>query len=156
MNAIRLNIVEQGRGIEWATSAVLIMFSLILMLPGNTLASPAFKAFVSLGLTEITIAVPLMLVGVARMVALYLNGHWRRSPILRMVGAILGASIFGMLTVAFAAPTVELLIAGRYVTPVSGPSTGAGTYFVLVACDLLAVFRSGADVRVSRKITIQP
>lgn len=137
---IGYSIIEQGRAAEWITSTILLGFALTLALPGNSLGSEAFRVFRDLGATESSISAPLAIVGTARMTALYINGHWRRSPFLRMAGAIMGASIFSMLAIAiFWSSWGD----GHPLSP------GAITYFVLALFDALAAYRSGADARVS-------
>lgn len=161
MKRVSLAIIENGRATEWLTSSVLLIFAFTLALPGDTLAGEGFRVFRILGMDEAMLSTPLALVGAARLVALYINGNWRRSPILRAIGAIIGAAVLGSLGMAFGWAYVEtvwhamqqsqtwlgffvLISAGL------GPSTGAGTYTVLAAFDILATLRSGADIRAAK------
>lgn len=131
-------LLQHGRALEWLTSCALLVFALTLAMHGDTLAgNSSFAGFVALGLDETAIAMPLSWVAAARMAGLYINGAWRRSPMLRMIGAIVGATVFGGLSIMFAGP----YIFG------SAPAltTGAGVYAVLCAFDLLAAYRTGAD-----------
>lgn len=131
-------LLQHGRALEWLTSCALLVFALTLALPGDTLASnPSFRGFVAMGLDETAIAMPLSWIAAARMAGLYINGAWKRSPLLRMLGAIVGAVVFGGLSIMFAGP---------YVFGTSPAlTTGAGVYAVLCAFDLLAAYRTGAD-----------
>jgi len=140
MRRISHALVEHGRATEWLTSGVLLTFGLTLALPGDTMAAPTFHVLAGLGMDDASLSAPLTLVGTSRLAALYINGSWKRSPMLRMVGAIIGAGVFGFLAVAFVLPMV-----------VEGvpPSTGPGTYLVLALFDALAAHRSGADVRLA-------
>lgn len=142
MGTFKLNLLEQGRATEWLTSLVLLGIAVVLSLPGDTLASPSFRSFKDLGLDEAMVSTPIALLGSARLVALYINGNWRKSPEMRMIGAVCGASIFAMISMALLWPTF---------THGHAVSTGASTYLVLALFDALAAYRSGADVRVVKR-----
>lgn len=125
------------RTAEWVTACVLMAFAFILTLPGDTLKiSDSFNAFVQLGVEETMLAVPMAMVSSLRMAGLYINGRWRKSPMLRMVGAIFGATIFSLLTISFIYPYVVLSIPA---------STAIGTYGVLCVADVFAAYRAGKD-----------
>ena len=131
-------LLQQGRALEWLTSAVILVFAVTLALPGNTLAtSSAFGAFRSIGMDEATLAVPLTFIAAMRMAGLWINGNWRRSPLLRCIGAIFGAGLFSALGALFSVP----FISGQ----TAALTTGVGTYFVLALFDILAAYRSAAD-----------
>lgn len=138
MKNIATALGEHGRATEWLTSLALLMMVLTMALPGDTLGRPGFHVLAAMGFEEASVAVPLALVATGRLAALYINGAWRRSPALRMWGAMAGAATFGALAVSFAWPWA----AGGTV-----PGTGAGTYLVLAVFDVVAAYRSGADVR---------
>lgn len=132
-------ILQNGRALEWLTSAVLLSFSMILLLPGNSFGpSSAWIGFVEFGLNEVSVAVPVMLLAILRMSALLINGMWRKSPVLRMVGAAFGAFCFGLITSIVAYPYFE--------GTTSVISTGIGVYSLLAVADIIAAYRAGADV----------
>ncbi|MEH6505033.1 MAG: hypothetical protein V7786_02070 [Sulfitobacter litoralis] len=138
MTRISDTILQNGRATEWQNSIIILIFALTLALPGDTLStSVAFAAFRQLGMDEVALAVPLTIIAIMRMAGLFINGNWRRSPVLRCVGAVLGAGLFMGLAVLFAVPAL------------SGQSdaltTGAGVYLALAAFDVLAAYRSAAD-----------
>jgi len=136
--------VQHGRALEWLTSSVLLAFAVILAMPGNTLAiSPSFGGFVASGLDEASISMPLSLIASMRMAGLWINGNWQRSPFLRLFGAIFGAGTFAALAMMFAMP----FFSGAQ----DALSTGVGAYAVLAAFDMLAAYRSGADVGLSKR-----
>lgn len=144
MTTFRLNMMEQGRATEWLAATVLLTFAMVLSVPGETTTSTAgFRTFMQLGLDDAALAAPLGLLATARMAALYINGAWKRSPIIRMVGSICGASVFAMVGMAFFWPTIE------HGTAVS---TGA-IYFTLALFDALSAYRSGADVRMVKQLS---
>lgn len=131
-------LLQNGRALEWLTASVILAYACTLALPGDTLStSVAFSAFRQLGLDEAALSVPLSLIAAMRMAGLFINGNWRRSPVLRCVGAVLGAGLFMGLAVLFAVPALSGQSAAL--------TTGVGTYFVLAAFDVLAAYRSAAD-----------
>lgn len=131
-------LLQHGRALEWLTSAIILTFAVTLALPGNTLGtSSAFAAFVALGADEAAMVLPLTFIAAMRMAGLWINGNWRRSPLLRCIGAVLGAGVFMSLAVLFSVP----FISGQ----TAAITTGVGTYFVLAAADILAAYRSAAD-----------
>ena len=127
-----------GRLAEWLTSGVMVMFAVTLALPGDTVeAGNAFLELAFWGFTEVALAAPPAAIGGARLMALYVNGSWRRSPMIRTIGAALGAGMFTFLTIGFAWP----YLAG--ISPALSPAVG--TYGVLALFDILAAYRSGQD-----------
>ena len=132
------SLLQHGRALEWLTSSVILAFAFTLTLPGDTLAtSVAFAAFRQLGIDEVALAVPLSLIASMRMAGLWINGNWQRSPLLRCIGAVLGAGLFAGLAVLFSVPALSGQSAAL--------TTGVGTYLVLAAFDVLAAYRSAAD-----------
>lgn len=144
-NPMRLNLLEQGRATEWLASTVMLTFAITLSLPGETLASPAFRSFRAIGLDDAALATPMALLATARLCALYINGTLpRRTPVIRMIGAIVGACVFSMMAMGLYWPVLNFDVA---------TSTGVGTYFVLALFDALSAYRSGADVRLAQQLS---
>lgn len=144
MHTLKLNLMEHGRATEWLAASVLLTFALILAIPGETTTSTSgFTTFVQLGLDDAALAAPLGLLATGRMAALYINGAWKRSPAVRMVGSVAGAGVFAMIGMAFLWPTFE---------SASAVSTGS-VYFTLALFDALSAYRSGADVRMVQQLT---
>ncbi len=141
MSPLRLSLIEHGRAAEWLTSLALVALALTLALPGDTFSLSTANALAALRVEEATVGVPIALIGMARITALYINGGWRRSPSLRCAGAILGAGIYGALSMAYAWPSLKAHV------PLP---TAAGLYLVLAGFDALAAYRSGADARLAR------
>ena len=140
---LRHTFLQHGRGLEWLTSSIILVFALVLALPGDTLgASRSFSGFVGLGLDEGALIMPLTLLAAMRMAGLWINGNWRRSPYLRRWGAIMGAGIFASLAAMFAVPVLP----GEQ----AAITTGVGTYMVLAVFDILAAYRAAADVGIYR------
>lgn len=137
-------ILQHGRALEWLTSSIIFGFALTLTLPGDTIeGSPSFAGFVMAGLTEQALILPLTLVATMRMTGLIINGAWRRSPILRMIGAVVGAAIFLSLAFLFSIP--------YFAWTQTSLSTGPSVYFILFVFDVIAAYRTGADVRASKR-----
>ncbi|MAQ82259.1 hypothetical protein [Psychromarinibacter halotolerans] len=143
-------LIEHGRATEWLTACVMLMFAVTLAMPGDTFRiSPSYSGFLNLGFDEASIAMPLTLLAGARLTALYINGNWRRSPVIRAFGAAVGAMVFTMLAVTFGWNWIS---AGGPRQSAVALGTGTGTYLTLALFDFLAAYRSGADVRVTRPI----
>lgn len=137
---MRFFVLEQGRATEWCTAASLLAIGLTLAAPGETLNSPSFSGFAEFWVDDAALAGPLCLIGAIRFSALYVNGNWRRTPIMRMLGAVAGMTFFALLSLVLAWPSIHLG------APIS---TGVGVYFVLALFDGLAAYRSGADMRLA-------
>lgn len=91
---------SQTRSVEWLLAACMMAWGFGLLMPGDTMqlanyrhlgavASEAVWAGFSLG------------VGMARLVALYVNGEYFRTPLIRAVGAVLGMIWWAVLGVLF-------------------------------------------------------
>ncbi|KAF0675061.1 hypothetical protein [Profundibacterium mesophilum] len=134
-----LDIVHgRGRAAEWITSAVLAVIGITLLMPGETMGvSSSYAGFRSLGVSDGVLGVAVLVVGAVRLTALYINGSWRRTPLLRAVGAVCGLVIFTMLLSAFLFP----FFYGH------APALNTGTtYLILAIADLFSCYRTGADV----------
>ena len=140
LSIITSRLIEHGRAAEWLSAIVLAGFAITLALPGDSLAPESYRVFREMGFDEVAVATPLALLAAGRLAALYINGAWRRSPFMRLIGAVAGTVIFFMLSAAFAWP---------FLTGSAALSTGASTYLVLALFDALAAYRSGADARLA-------
>lgn len=132
-------LLQNGRALEWGSSIGLLSLAVTMAFPGETTSSAGFGALRGLGIDDALAGVILGIVSTSRLAALYINGSWRQSPALRMIGSILGASIYSMLAVGFAFP---------YIAGNSPLSSGVGIYMTLALFDALSIYRSGGDVRI--------
>jgi hypothetical protein len=132
---------HRERAIEWLSSAALLGWGITLALPGETLMQNHYVAFRAMGWSEAILAWVFCLVGAARLVALYINGRWPKSPIVRIVGAIFGALIWGQVAYYLAAGT--WMLTGL-------PNTGVATYAILAAADIFSITRAAFDARYHR------
>lgn len=133
-------MVFGGRWSEWALSYVHLAFGVALMLPGETMTSASYADLGRLG-GETAVGLAFGAVGIARVVALIINGWWCRSPHVRMWGATFGFLAFLVLAVSFAASS---LTAGAL-------STAATTYAVLALVDLGNLWRAAEDAAIAER-----
>lgn len=123
---------------EWFSSLVMIAWAATMGLPGDLLSQPGFVAFHRFGMTESAWSLLFAFVGTARLVALYINGRWPRSPHIRMVGALFGAVSWVQVSILF------YEAAGINNTPVT---TGCMVYALLAAFELFSINRAAFDAR---------
>lgn len=128
----------QDRSTEWLSGMVMISWGWTLFLPGDTLAGPAFAAFRRFDFTEETWAGVFLGAGVLRLVMLFINGRWPKTPLFRMVLSAFGATSW--LHVSF-------LLYQSHVQAAGPMGTGPGVYAILALFDLISVFRASVDVR---------
>lgn len=130
--------LQHGRFGEWVSSLAMAGFAFILWLPGDSFAGiPAYTVFVRNGITEQMVAVPLGFLAGVRIAALIINGRWKRSPLLRSIGAMLGFTFFGMLTLTIISPW--------YAGNIEAASPGIAFVAALAFADFIASHRTGAD-----------
>jgi hypothetical protein len=123
---------------EWFSSLVMIAWGATMALPGDLLAQPGFVAFHRFGMTESFWAFLFSIVGAARLVALYINGRWPRSPHIRMFGALFGALSWVQVSILL------YEAAGINNTPIT---TGCAVYALLAAFELFSINRAAFDAR---------
>lgn len=136
--ASRFLLIFNDRGLEWFSAFVMLSWGVTLALPGDTLSGPSYAAFGRFGMTEEAWAGVFSAVGLARLVALYINGHWPKSPHIRMLGSLFGAISWGQ--VAY------LLTLSTYFTT-GIAATGTAVYSLLALADLFGIARAAFDAR---------
>jgi hypothetical protein len=120
----------------------MLWWALCLAFPGDTLAAPSFTSFHRYDwMTEEFWAGTFGAIGAARLVALYINGRWPKTPIIRIVGAGFGALSWAQ---------VAWLITEGTFNKNGVLSTGTGMYSILALADLLSIFRASFDARYYR------
>lgn len=122
--------MTQTKILEWLCSFQLIIWGLWLLYVSTFATVSALqiifipKDYVNLwAFTAIT-------VGVLRATALYINGHWRKTPIIRGITSIISATIWGQIALNFVIQTdgcsniipiyLSLMLADFYAAAVSG------------------------------------
>ena len=129
-----------NRDIEWMVSTLLVGLGLGIALLPDVFASPSFRGFAGRGIDEDPFGIGVMVIGATWMVGLWINGSWRRSPLLRLACALVGTTIWSALEAGFIFSTASPSIL---------------TYGVITAFSLIACARCGHDaakaIRKSRR-----
>lgn len=85
--------VNRTRSTEWMLACLLLVWGYRLVSPEDFFDGPTYIVMASLG-NEVTWGVAAMGCAMFRLMALYINGWWRRTPIIRCAGAIAGGSFW--------------------------------------------------------------
>jgi hypothetical protein len=126
----------KNRRHEYYSASVMLGWAAILTLPGNTIqGNDAFASFIRQGWTETELATILGITGALWLGALWVNGHHRRSPVLRCIGAMIGTMIWSHVAVLLCTNAMHTGVA----------STGIAVYGLLALFDLFSCARSAAD-----------
>ena len=126
------------RTVEWLSSLLMGAWCITLALPGETLSQPVYTAFHRFGMTEAAWAIVFGVVCIARLVALYINGRWPRSPKIRIIGASFGALSWGQ---------VSALLYQASAANGTPLSTGCLVYALLAVFEVYSAYRAAFDVR---------
>lgn len=94
--------MTQTRSVEWMLAAMMLAWGIGLMLPGDTMSLPQYRMLGAIA-PETVWAAWSISIGTVRIIALYVNGAWRRTPLIRAFGAILGIVWWLVLGFLFAA-----------------------------------------------------
>lgn len=89
---------REGRGTEWHMAKVLLLFALILLLPGDTMNWQSYATLQRYGVNETTFVGALLALGIVRTLGLYVNGYHFRTPLWRAVTSFLSCLMFGALS----------------------------------------------------------
>lgn len=81
--------LTQTRSVEWLLACMMVAWGIGLMLPGDTMEIPRYRLLGAI-MPDYGWAAWSIAIGGVRMVALYINGAWRRTPLVRAVCAMLG------------------------------------------------------------------
>src|ERR1043166_7395273 len=126
-------MLTQTRSVEWMLAAMMLAWGIGLMLPGDTMTLPQYRLLGALAPDPVWAAWSIS-IGTVRIVALYVNGAWRRTPLIRAPGAIVGMIWWTVLGYLFA------VAAG------SGPLPAELLWFcVFVGFEGYSVFRGARD-----------
>ena len=124
------------RKVEWLSALSLLGWAAILGLPGNSLGSKGLGLpYLSYSFGEASLAALMALAGTAWCLALWINGHWRRSPALRAAAALAGALVWGQIALAYFYEGIE--------SGVMAPALA--NFAVLAAADVLSAARSAGE-----------
>lgn len=120
------------RLIEWLFACMMMSWGIWLCLPMDTFSNPQYAALKALAPKEVWGAFSVS-IAVLRMTSLWINGSWRRTPVIRC-----GCSILG---VVWWLSMIFLTIA----SPQQHPPAGLTWYPWLVVFEAVSCWRSAAD-----------
>lgn len=124
---------------EWFCTAVMLWWGVVLLLPGETFASsPSFTGLAAIW-SEVWWGLVCLIVGTVRLIALILNGTFAHTRYGHFSPHVRAAMAFASCFVWF--QIVYGLFASMAITP---PSTGTGTYLLILALDVVN-FRRAMD-----------
>jgi hypothetical protein len=124
------------RRIEYFSASVMLGWSVILAMPGDTLSTQdAFGSFLERGWTEVQLAVLFGLGGALWITALWINGHHRRTPVVRCLASLVGVALWSHIA--------SLLIMHGLQSGVW--STGIAPYALLAFNNILSCYTSAVD-----------
>lgn len=126
------------RAIEWLCAGITLWWAIALALPGDILSGPAFVAFNRVGWPQSTWMLLFAFSGGVRVIALWVNGRWPKTPIIRMFASIFGAFVWTQLAWLFYQSS--LMNHGPF-------QTGMGVYGLLAAAEVFSTFRAAHDAR---------
>lgn len=133
-------VYTPSRALEWHCALTAAAFALVLALPGSTFATGHMWDRFAAVMPEGCWAAFMGTIAAIRICALLINGHWRRTPMLRMATACLGASVWGY---------VAMLM---FVPGDLGLQTGVGIYLVLCGSDIRSAWRAGRDSEIAARV----
>ncbi len=124
--------IRRLRLMEWLCASILFAMGVHLLAFPSTFYRPTMAA---ISFMSYNAWVAIFLVsGLSRMVALWINGHWPEgTPQIRLIGALFGTAIFGMLAGAFATVSAE-----SQLTINPSPSLAVTVYLVLMVGEIVS------------------
>ncbi|MEE8629708.1 MULTISPECIES: hypothetical protein [Methylobacterium] len=142
MRTIRVipTVYTPARDLEWLGAFMAFAFGTVLALPGNTFATGLHWQRFAAIMPEGAWAGLMISLAIVRMMALTINGRWRRTPLLRAICAILGSAVWGYVAMLMYAPSL------------GGIQTGVGVYTVAALADVWSAYRSGRDIPVAERV----
>ena len=120
------------RAVEWMLAAMMVSWGMGLLLPPPAFVGDDYRLLLAIGPEEAWGAWS-MAIGGIRMLALWINGAWRRTPLFRAGGAVLGVVWWVILFFLF------------WFGSIDHPRTIVFIFPVCVFFEAVACFRSGFD-----------
>lgn len=134
-----------ARALEWLNAFVLFGFGCYLIMHPGMFQDPRISALwagMSAVASQETWGLVTLLVGFMRLSALYINGHHKRTPMIRLATSFVSAFIWTQ------------VVLGLWNSDV--PNTGLVVYTSLILADIYSAFRAGADATfVARRHQLQ-
>jgi hypothetical protein len=129
------SIYSPTRALEVFLSCIAISWSLVVVMFHSTMTSTPYAMFIAIA-PEKTWGMIGIAIGIARLIAIVVNGNWRRTPIIRFVGASTGAVWWLAVTGLFWLAVVK---DGANAFPM------LGGYPVLMIFEFYSCYRCGQD-----------
>lgn len=133
-------VFTPSRALEWHCAGTDALLALVLALPGKTFSTGVVWDRFAAVMPESQWAMLIGAVAVVRIAALAINGHWRRTPLLRALTAAMGAGLHAYLATLFYVPS-----AGAF-------GTGAAFSAALAISDIRSAFKAGRDIVVAGRV----
>lgn len=130
-----------NRRVEYLSATIMLGWAGLLTVADRTsvTASVAFQPMIERGWTDQQLAIILGTSGLIWMAALFVNGHYRRSPVFRCICAGAGTAVWSTVAYSMAVSGIQT---GYW-------STGIVVYPALAVFDLASCYRSAADAYVA-------
>lgn len=133
-------VFTPSRALEWHCAGTDALIALVLALPGETFSTgPIWDRFAAV-MSEGDWALAIGVVAIIRIAALTINGHWRRTPLLRALTAFGGAVLHAYVMTLFWNPE-----AGAF-------GIGAAFSAALAVSDVRSAYRAGRDIIVAGRV----
>jgi hypothetical protein len=120
-----------GRASEWALGTMLALWAVILIVKPDVMSMQPYYTAMTQLMTQSSWAILCILVGGGRLVVLFVNGFWRRSPHLRSLTSFLSSLVWFEVSIG-------LLQSGII-------NTGLAVYPVLFGLDVFNAIRAMGD-----------
>ncbi len=128
----------KDRSLEWFSACVMLSWGITFALPGNLMSQPAYIGFNRYGTTDAFWALLFGGMGISGLIALYINGRWPRSPLIRRVRAMFGLVMWAQVSYLFFDAAV------KNGTPIG---TGPAVYALLAIFEIVSINRAAYDAR---------
>ncbi|KQP90772.1 hypothetical protein [Methylobacterium sp. Leaf117] len=133
-------VFTPSRALEWHCAGTDALIALTLALPGKTFSTGAVWDRFAAIMPESEWAVLIGAIAIVRIAALAINGHWRQTPLLRAITALIGATLHAYIAVLFWVPRI-----GAF-------GIGAAFSAALAVSDIRSAFRAGRDIVVAGRV----
>lgn len=134
--------VRTGRRMEWFSAMTMLGWGLLLITP-NMVFEPfgIYSSLVRRGIDPVVVGAIFCIIGTAWLLALWSNGHWHRSPSIRVFGSLIGAAVWGWVA-------TSLVVDGMRSTMVN---IGTVTYVFMSLYNLDAAYSAARDMEWGRR-----
>jgi len=126
----------KNRIFEWCTAFAMLGISLCVLVTPTTIELGSFRFMTVVGFGDMIVSLIFMAFGLARLGALYANGHWQPyGSWLRAFGALAGGFMW-----------FQMMLALAWMTSFTGTlSIGIPVYAALTVGEIVSCYRASAD-----------